>query len=152
SHLAAHLSYGFMLFGGDPESTPPLAETYDHNHKFKQQLYYEWLLHSGIQIHLMAAIPNIFAFTKNQAFAQVEEQLKYVEDFVQKHSKEFALARTPDEARVAIAEGKIVLVHAIEGGEYLLDTLEDAKHWAKRGVAMIGPIHLIDNDYGGSAV
>lgn len=152
SHLASHLAYGFLLFGGDPESAPPEIKKVTHQHKHHQQLYREWLLRSGVQLHLMAAIPNVFALTRDIAWAQVEEQLKYVEDFVSQHPKEFVLAKNPKEARTAMEQGKIVLLHAIEGGEYLLDTPEDAQHWARRGVAMIGPIHLVDNEYGGASV
>ncbi len=152
SHLASHLAYGLILKGGTPDDAPPVLEGFTHQHKFHQHLYRDWLKKSGVHIHLMAALPNVFAFTRDQAWKQVEEQLQYVEDFAKRYADDFVLAKTPVEAQAGLAANKIVLLHAIEGGEYLLDSQADANHWAKRGVAMIGPIHLIDIDYGDSCL
>jgi|GEM_PF-543366 len=150
SHIHSHLPYGFMLFGGDPELPADPELTYKH--PFKQHMNLDLLKKSGISIYMSATLINVFAFTESQARKQVLEQMEYLEKMVARHSKDFALAKTPEEARQAIQEGKIVFIHCFEGADYLIDTPAEAKEWAKRGVAMAGPIHLVDNVYGDASV
>ncbi|MBI2520405.1 MAG: membrane dipeptidase [Bdellovibrio sp.] len=150
AHVASHIPYWFMLFGGDPESAVSSDLTYDHGHH--QVMNLELLKKSGVKIYVQATLVNILGLTKSIAEKQVLEQLEYVGNLVKQHSADFAVAHNPAEARAIIAQGKIAFVHAFEGAEFLIDTVEDAQAWQKRGVAMIGPIHLGDNQYGDSAV
>ena len=150
SHPAMHLSYGFLMDGKSPDDPPNEGITPEHARL--QHMYKEWLVQSGVKLYVAAAIPNIFAFNKESARQQVIEQMKYVEDFVERYSQHFYLAKDPQSAREKILEGKIVFVHAFEGGEFLVDTLEEAKEWSRQGVAMIGPIHLVDNFYGEASI
>jgi len=150
AHIASHLPYGFMLFGGTPTDQPSKEFSYKHNHQ--QQMYVEWVRSSGIKIFVQAALVNIFGFTKDIAKRQIKEQLAYVENLVKDHADIFALARTPQEARVAIAKGKTVFVHALEGAEYLVDSKEEAETLYQQGVVMVGPIHLVDNEYGDASI
>ncbi len=150
AHIASHIPYWFMLFGGDPESTASPDLT--HDHAYHQVMNLELLKKSGVKIYLQATLVNILGFSKTIAEKQVLEQLEYVENLAKRNSADFAVAHNPAEARAIIAQGKIAFVHAFEGAEFLLDTLDDVRAWQKRGVAMIGPIHLGDNQYGDSAV
>ncbi len=150
SHPAMHLSYNFLLDGKTPDDAPNTGITPEHARL--QHMYKDWLIQSGVKLYVAAAIPNVFAYTREAAWEQVEEQMRYVEDFASRYSENFYVAKDPASARQKILEGKVVFVHAFEGGEFLVDSLEDARHWAKRGVSMIGPIHLIDNFYGEASI
>jgi len=150
SHLASHLAYGFALRGGTPEDDPNLKIRSDHT--FEQNMYVSWMRQSNTRIFVAAAMVNVFGWSKKSAVKQIEKQMKYVEDFAARHPERFALAKNPSQARVALAQGKTVFVHALEGGEKLLDNREEVRKLARKGVAMIGPIHLGDNEYGEASI
>ena len=65
THLAAHLSYGFMLYDGTPESLPVVEPSY--NHTFQQQVFTDWIKKSGIKLFVNAALANVFSFDSKSA-------------------------------------------------------------------------------------
>ncbi len=150
AHLAVHLPFWFMLFGGDPEKASSPKLTYSHAHH--QHMNVDLLKKSGVKIYVQAALVNSFGCSKAKAEKQVLEQLEYVENVAKRHANDFAVAHTPEEARSIIAQGKMALIHALEGAEFLIDSVDDARFWRKRGVAMIAPIHLTDNEYGDASI
>lgn len=150
THFASHIPYGFMLFGGTPADQPPATGTWKDKHQ--QQMYRDWLVASGIKIFVDAALVNIFQFDKEGAKKQVLQQFEYTANFIANNSDVFSLAKTPEEASKALDAGKIVFVRALEGAEFLVSTEEDLKFWRDQGVAMIGPIHLVDNMYGDASI
>ncbi|HHG84396.1 MAG TPA: hypothetical protein ENJ82_06590, partial [Bacteroidetes bacterium] len=78
---------------------------------------------------------------------------KFVNDFVAANSDRFAVAKTPQEVRDLVHHtDKTIIVHSIEGGKRLLNGPEDAHFWAEQGIAFVTLIHLMDDEFGGSAV
>jgi microsomal dipeptidase-like Zn-dependent dipeptidase len=76
-------------------------------------------------------------------------QLDLIEQMVRQNSTWMAIAKTPEEARTEIAHGKLALVLSLE-----MDGLRPTdidRLVADYGVRHILPIHLVDNDVGGTA-
>lgn len=149
THLASHIPYGFMLFGGTPLDSP---QEITHQHTFDQQMYTQWLIDSGIKIFVSAALTNPFAINKKISMQQIQKQIQFTNFFIQKNSKHFSLATNPKEARMALGQGKIVFIHALEGAEGLLETKEQVAQLKQWGISIIAPIHLIDIDYGDASI
>jgi len=149
THLAAHIPYGFMLRGGTPNDSPKPI-TFEHT--FNQHMYKDWLIQSKVKIYVSALLVNVFGATKSMALKQITEQIAFHKEFVKKHSKDFTLATSPAEARKGIEQGKTIIVLALEGGEFLIDSQQDVKFLKDQGIAMVGPIHLIDMDYGDASI
>jgi len=79
-------------------------------------------------------------------------QIKAVDDFAKINSKYFIVARSPQEVRHYLkTTTKTIFIHSIEGGRKLIHSQEDAIFWAKKGVAFITLIHLMDDEFGGAA-
>jgi microsomal dipeptidase-like Zn-dependent dipeptidase len=79
-------------------------------------------------------------------FADVLAQLQLVEEDVASHGDEVALARSPAELDALIRQGRLALIHCIEGGFHLGDSeqavREHVRTLARRGVAYITVAHL----------
>lgn len=153
-HPAMHLAWPHLFEDGLNQALPSKKLTWDH--RFQQSVYVEHLRQSrkdGIRILVAAAYAAERAFTRAQAFQLLHDQLDAVEAFVAKHADEFAIAKTPEEARAILTTtDKTVVVHSIEGGRLVLDTAADVKHWSDRGVVLITLIHLWDDEFGGAAI
>lgn len=148
-HIAAHLAV--PVYGDGPDAEPPAGQTYDH--ALKPTLFASQLADSDVTLYVSLAYANPFSTvfqSRASMKAHIERQLDFVEAFAARHADRFAWARTPAEARAAIAEGKAVIVHGIEGATKILNSTEDARYWASRGVAVVTPVHLADNTLGGS--
>lgn len=148
AHPAMHLPWP-MYGKGLTERQPYLT----FKHQFRQTVYAPGLRASGVRIFLAAAMAAERAKNPTQARRLILEQLAYVERFVAEHPDDFALARTPAEARRILGTtDKMVLVHSIEGGRKILTQPGDAAFWADQGVALMTLIHLLDDELGGAAV
>ena len=148
AHPAMHIPWTFFA-PGLTDRAPPRT----HRHQFKQTVFTPWLERSGVRIFLAAAMAAEAATSPAHARQLILRQLAYVEEFVAAHSDRFALARSPEEARALLAAtDKIVVVHSIEGGHWLLDSPEDAQLWAAQGVALITLVHLRDDELGGAGI
>ena len=148
-HIAAHLAV--PVYGAGPESAPPAHQS--NFHALKPQIFADQLMEPGPAILVSLAYANPFFTdfeTRNSMRARIERQLAYVEAFCQRHATRFGLARTPVEARAILASGRTVIVHGIEGATKILNHDDDAQRWARRGVAVITPVHLADNAIGGA--
>jgi microsomal dipeptidase-like Zn-dependent dipeptidase len=148
-HLAAHLTV--PVYGSGPDRPVPADPSY--RHALHPQIFADALAQSDVTLYVSLAYANPFATvfeTRASMRARIERQLAFVEAFCAEHADRFTLARTPAEARAAIAAGRTVIVHGIEGMTKLMAGPEDAAAWAKRGVAVVTPIHLADNELGGS--
>ena len=148
-HLAAHLAV--PVYGRGLDTTPP--ERRDNRHGLQQQLHTADLRAPGpaVLVSLAYANPMSTDFeTRRSMRARIERQLAYVEAWCAKHADRFGLARSPEEARAILAEGRTAVVHGIEGATKILFDAEDARGWADRGVAVVTPIHLADNRIGGA--
>lgn len=148
-HLAAHLAV--PVYGEGLEAAPPADLTYRHG--LQPSLFASQLADSDVTLYVSLAYANPFFTvfeTRASMKARIERQLDYVEAFAARHADRYTLARTPGEARAAIAAGRAVIVHGIEGATKILGSAEDAEYWASRGVAVVTPVHLADNALGGS--
>ena len=151
NHPAAHRAL-WPIYRPGPTADLPRNPTWDH--RLKQQMFVEGLKQSGTTIFLTTAYANpyvVYLRSRRSVARSIERQLRYVERFAEEHAGDFAHARTPEEARSAIAAGKIVFIHAIEGASNLIERPEHARRWADRGVAVITPIHMADNNLGDAA-
>ncbi|MBT3979817.1 MAG: hypothetical protein HOE90_00610 [Bacteriovoracaceae bacterium] len=150
AHFAAHkLGYGYGA-GALQKIKNPTSLT--HKHRFKQTMFEPYLAKSGLKIIVATALGNVFkmGFPGYNPKKDIEKQIKYLEGFVAKFPQKYAIALSSGEAREAISSGRIVFVHAIEGATKLIKSVDDIYHWKKRGVRMMGPIHMKDNKIGGS--
>ncbi len=94
-------------------------------------------------------LDNGFVPDASADYASARAQLDFITGVVNQNSDWMGVARTPKEARAIINSGKLALVLALEMEglrESDVDTLRD-----DYGVRHITPIHLIDNDVGGTA-
>jgi microsomal dipeptidase-like Zn-dependent dipeptidase len=148
-HLAAHLAV--PVYGKGPEVPPPPGRT--NKHDLRQQIFAEELAAPGPSIFVSLAYANpIFTdFESRRSMrARIERQLVYVEEFCARHADRFGFARTPEDARAIVASGRSAIVHGIEGATKILFDRQDAQELADRGVAVITPVHLADNRFGGA--
>jgi microsomal dipeptidase-like Zn-dependent dipeptidase len=80
-------------------------------------------------------------------FRDVLAQLELVEDDIREHEADLArVVTTPAELADAVGEGKLALVHSVEGGFHLGETeatvRENVAELARRGVAYVTLAHL----------
>ncbi len=81
----------------------------------------------------------------------IRGQIAQAERFVRENPT-WMLARDPQAAGRAIAEGKKVLVLALEGAAGILETEADLREFIdQRGIAIVTPLHLMDDAFGGVA-
>lgn len=148
-HVAAHLAV--PVYGRGPEAPAPANLT--NLHGLTQQIFLDQLSEPGPSVLVSLAYANPF-FTdfesRRSMRARIERQLDYVEAFCARHAERFGWGRTPADARAIVASGRTAIVHGIEGATKILAGAEDARRWAERGVAVITPVHLADNDLGGA--
>lgn len=148
-HPAMHFAWKFFGKGLKDESPRDLT----WQHMFKQVYYAPYFKASGVRIVGAAAMAAERAANPEQARRLILEQIEFVDSFVATHSDDYAIARTPAEARRILATtNKIVIVHQIEGGRKILQKAEDAAFWRRQGVSLITLIHLWDDELGGAAV
>lgn len=148
-HPAMHIPWDFFFAKGLTDRTPRLT----WRHTLTQQVYRPYLDESGVRLFLVAAMAEEAASRPEQARRMVLEQIAYVDAFAAEHPDHYAVARSPEEARALLATtDKMVLVHSIEGGHFLVDGAADARFWADQGVALVTLIHLRDDEFGGSAI
>jgi len=79
-------------------------------------------------------------------FADVLAQLQLVEDHVAAHGEDVAIAHSPAELDVLVREGRLALIHCIEGGFQLGENeqavRDNVRVLAERGVAYVTVAHL----------
>jgi microsomal dipeptidase-like Zn-dependent dipeptidase len=103
-------------------------------------------------IRALLAGPNFingFVPDPEADFESAKSQIRLIQDIVSRNSNWMAIARSPQDARSIILGGRLAIVVSLEMNgmsQDHLDTLVDGY-----GVRHIIPIHLIDNDIGGTA-
>ena len=83
-------------------------------------------------------------------YNSADRQLAFIRSFVAANSSWMAVATTPAQARQAIAQNKLAVVLGLEMDQLSMDQILRLK--ADHGVALVGPVHLANNSFGGSAV
>ncbi len=148
-HLAGHLAV--PVYGRGLDAPLPRGRT--HAHGLVRQLGTDELAAPGPSVLVSLAYANPFTAeleSRASMAAHIERQLAYVDGWAAQHADRFAVARTPREARDIVASGRKAVVHGIEGGTGILEEAGDARRWAARGVAVVTPVHLADNSFGGA--
>lgn len=155
---ANHLAGGFPSFDGWPS-----ARSLTH-----QQMHVEWLKRawegglrvmvasatdSGILTSLWGnsgALPTDAEISDEGDYDSAKRQLDYIVEMAAANDW-MQVVRTPEEARAAVEEGRLALVLGLE-----MDRLSPKEILELRdayGVAVVNPIHLVNNpDFGGTAV
>lgn len=152
-HTTMHIPYGFFGKGltfFSKEREPKLS----YKHTFKNVNYANYLeQNKGCRILVNGAIATEYVATKKKAKRLILKQIEYVNQFAKEHSKDFAVAKTPEEVRYLVHNtNKTIFIHSIEGGKKIINSLEDAQFWAKQGVSFITLIHLTDGEFGSAAI
>lgn len=152
THPCMHLMFkrfdpGLTYFD---ESNPPELS---HKHFFDNILYANYVADNpGSRILCIGAL-NRENTSAKKGKELVLKQIEYINQKVEEHPEDFAVARTPQEVRDLVHNtDKTIFVHCIENGRRLVESAEDAKFWAEKGVAFITLVHLMDSEYGASAI
>jgi microsomal dipeptidase-like Zn-dependent dipeptidase len=102
----------------------------------------------GLAMHT-TIFPAPFQPSRQAERASAEAQLIFIRNVVNENADWMEVAATPEQAENAIENNRLAVVLALENDGLLL---EDVQYLVKTyGVASIVPIHLIDNDVGGTA-
>ena len=93
--------------------------------------------------------PPAFVPSREAELASAEAQLLFIRAAVSANAGWMEIAATPEQAEDAIRNNRLAVILALENDGLLLD---DVRYLVDTyGVGAIVPIHLIDNDVGGSA-
>ncbi len=150
AHPAMHIPWPTFFTPGLQEHEPTDL-TWDHT--FAQQMYAPFLRRSGVRMLGAAAMAAERADRPGQAHRLILDQFAFVERFISDHPSDFALARSPSEARSLLSGGeKMVFVHQIEGGRRILLDARDAWFWRSRGVSLVTVMHLLHDELGQAAM
>lgn len=145
-HMAAHLSWK-MLYKPAPDAVRDTSKKLTYKHAYTQVVHDDFIRKSGVQVIFTAAYAKGMQGRKT-----IVKQLDYIEGFVKKYNAHYALCKTPAEVYEAVNNNKIAIVQSIEGAHKLIKRKEDALFWSSRGVALITPIHLSDQEFGGASI
>lgn len=145
SHLFMDEGLGIMFHGSF--NGPLAADSWED--RFSSQVNPETLNNSGIGIMVVSlyALPVAELDLKES----IRNQIDTAEAFV-RNNPQWVIARTPDEAKQALDNGKRVMVLSLENAFGVLDTEEDLREFVdKRGIRIVTFMHLMDNELGGAA-
>ncbi len=125
-------------------------EARDWRDRTRSQANPETVNASGVQILVATLYAHPLMVTSLKG--SIRKQIDYGERFV-RENPEWVIARSSPEARAAIADGKRVLIFALEGAAGFLDTEEDLVEFVdQKGIRIVAPLHLTDDHFGGAAL
>lgn len=90
-----------------------------------------------------------FALREDADHKAAKEQFDFIRRFVTANADWMMIARTPTEARQAIAANKLAVVLGLEMDELSAEEILELK--ATYGVGLVVPVHLVNNSFGGAA-
>ena len=130
-HPCMHVPYSFFGEGletFDEENPPELS----WKHQLTNVNYANYLRkNKGARILVVGALTQENIATKKRARKTILKQIKYINDYAEAHSEDFAVAKTPQEVRDLVhSTDKTIFIHSIEGGKRLINSQEDANFWA----------------------
>src|SRR5690349_22889247 len=135
------------IFGGEPGDGRALTSS--PSSMFTNSVDPEGLRRAGVR-PLVAAVWPPFALRPGRtALDEALHQLRELRAFARRHP-DFALVKDAQEAREAIARGRIALVPEVEGGEGI-ERVEDVDLLYAEGMRALLPIHFTGNGLGGAA-
>lgn len=152
-HPTMHMTYSFFgkgLIYFDESKEPKRS----HRHQFRNVNFANyWQGNAGARIIVSGALNKEGIRNPQKARENILSQIKYVNDFAEKNSKYFVVAKSPKEAREFILKtNKTVILHSVEGARQLVNSQADADFWAEQGVSFMTLIHLRDHELGSSAI
>lgn len=95
------------------------------------------------------AFPGDVVLHREDELRMAEEQLLYIEDMARSNADWMEIVTSPEQARSAIRDGRLALVLALEMDALTEDDVDYL--YQAHGVRSIVPIHVADNDIGGTA-
>jgi len=150
-HPTMHVPYRFFGKGLVYYTKEPKLS---YKHLLKNVNYAQYFdKNKGARIFVIGHLAHENTCTAKKAKRMILKQIEYVNQFVEKNSGSFAIAKNPTEVRkLAHETDKTIIIHSIEGGNKLINSQEDATFWAEQGIAFVTLIHLVDSDLGSSAI
>ena len=101
---------------------------------------------------LWKKLDHIFTAPDDQlTFESIDEFEEAVAKTSEKSDEFLRITKSHTELHDALAEGKLALLHAVEGGHSLNGKIENLDKLFERGVCMLTLAHFYDNDITGSA-
>jgi microsomal dipeptidase-like Zn-dependent dipeptidase len=97
----------------------------------------------------MTIFPPPFSASRATERTSAEAQLQYIQALANANSDWMEIASTPEQAQSAIANNRLALILAIENDGLLLSDIQDLVQLY--GVGAVIPVHLVNNDVGGTA-
>jgi microsomal dipeptidase-like Zn-dependent dipeptidase len=117
--------------------------------KFSSQANPEALEKSGLSIVVATLYAHpLFTLSLRDS---IRRQIALARKFALE-TPNWVLATEPDQAEEALAQGKHVMILALEGASGILETDDDIKEFVDEGgIRIVGPLHLTDDAFGGVA-
>lgn len=88
----------------------------------------------------------------SKAYQQAQDKFTAIERMLEQNADEIALARTPEELRALITEGKLAAVIGVENAYPLGSSFAQLKEFYDRGARYISLTHFGHNHFGDSSV
>ncbi|MGE4105975.1 MAG: membrane dipeptidase [Bacteriovoracia bacterium] len=146
SHTFMDRAMASWAFHG--EFNGPIEAT-SWKHRYRSQINPETIGQSGLAVSVVALYGHrLFHWDLREA---VRRQIADAEAFV-KTNPEWVIAKTPMDAETALATGKRMLVFSLEGADGILENEADLVEFVdQKGLRIVTPLHLTDDQYGGVA-
>ncbi len=141
----AHLSMGpgmGRFFKGKPwdlEHEPRWSD------RFSEKMGVEAMRKSGYGLVVVSLYTNVFAIWPGDAYEAIDEEIRQTHELVRRYPDMFTIATTAEQARRAIAAGKMALVLHLEGAEWVMRSEQDIAYLYRAGVRATNPVHLYDS-------
>lgn len=117
--------------------------------KLRNQVETEHLLRTQTRVVVATVWPPVSLRPGRGPLDEALNQLEQLHAFARRHP-EYSVVSTPEEARRAVAHGRIALIPAVEGGEGIAQVSDVDRLWAA-GARSLTLMHLGDGPLGGSA-
>jgi len=146
AHLSMKPALGWLFRGSF--DAPLVADSWDDQLSSKANS--KSLQEAGVGVMVVALYAHpVFAGDMRQA---VRNQIAEVEAFVRRRPK-WAIARQASVADTLLRQGKRVIVLSLEGAAGVLESEADLREFIdERGIAIVTPLHLVDDRFGGAAL
>lgn len=150
AHFFMPEASGFPLFGSFND--PLHASSWSS--RLKTRVNAEALSQSNVKIAVVALYshPLFFRSLFGSQRESIRTQIREAKAFVATHPN-WIIAKSPAEARAALAEGRRVMILSIEGASGVLENDADIHEFIDtEGVRIVTPLHFIDDWLGGAAL
>ena len=155
-------SHAFMEHGMGPffkgKFTQELRTT-SWKQMLKSNLNEKTLLESDVRIFVVALYAHPVLVSKPRALwhagvrLAIRKQIQEARKFVARHPDTWVLATNPTQALEEYNKGKRLLVLSLEGAHSIFKPSQDFDQFLgdKGGIAIVTPVHLIDNEFMGAS-